>query len=221
MTGPITLTHLGHSCVLLELPRQDGTPAKILLDPGNLTPRVEPIAGLDAILVTHAHPDHIDPEQVRRLRADGSVPVYGDAATVKVLEDAGLGDAFVVSEDTTEVAGVDVTVSVGEHEEIYPGVPLPVNFGYLIAGRIFAPGDAFAVPESPVDVLLLPTGAPWMKLAETIDYLKAVSPHVVIPVHDGGLATPHREMHRTLMEKFAPEGTAVRRQSIGEALELG
>lgn len=221
MTGSITLTHLGHSCVLLQVNRQDGTAAKILLDPGNLTPPIEPIAGLDAILITHAHPDHVDPEQVSRLRAGASVPVYGDSATVKVLEDAHVDDAFVVSEDTTEVAGVDVVVSVSEHEEIYPGVPLPANLGYLIGGRVFAPGDAFAVPDFPVDVLLLPTGAPWMKLAETIDYLKAVAPREVVPVHDGGLATPHREMHRSLMEKFAPEGTAIHRQAIGEVLELG
>lgn len=48
-------------------------------------------------------------------------------------------------------------------------MPVPIDLGYLIARRICAPGDAFAVPELPVDVLLLLTEAPWMKLTETID----------------------------------------------------
>ena len=91
----------------------------------------------------------------------------------------------------------------------------------MIAGRVFAPGDAFAVPDFAVEVLLAPTGAPWMKLSETIDYVAAVAPRTVIPVHDGGLAPAHREMHRALMGKFAPEGTTVHPLAIGEAFDLG
>ena len=74
MTRGITLTHLGHSCVLVEVPRGDGTAAKILLDPGTLAPPLSHRQGLDAILITHAHPDHLDPEQVRRVRGGENVP---------------------------------------------------------------------------------------------------------------------------------------------------
>jgi len=220
MNQAIRLSTLGHSCVLVELVGEDGVTAKVLLDPGSLTPPLEPIDGLDAILVTHAHPDHVDPAQVNRLRADGPVPVFGDATTAKVLGEAEVVDVTVVAPGEVTIAGVRIDVSEWKHQDIYPGVPVPVDFGYLIDGRVFAPGDAFAIPEFAVDTLLLPTGAPWMKLAETIDYMRTISPRTVIPVHDGGLAPAHREMHRGLMQKFAPEGTTVLRPSIGDEITL-
>ena len=214
----IQLTTLGHSCVLVE--DAERPEAKLLLDPGSLTPALSPIADLGAVLVTHAHADHIDPEQIRRLREHVPVPVYGDAATVSLLQDAGVDDLHELPTGASEIAGLPVSVSEWSHETIYPGVPLPTDLGLLLAGRVFAPGDAFAVPEFPVEVLLLPTGAPWMKLSEAIDYLREVSPRLAVPVHDGGLAAPHREMHRTLMQKFAPTGTTVLRPQLGERIDL-
>ncbi|MFT4231998.1 MAG: hypothetical protein QM606_04365, partial [Leucobacter sp.] len=135
--------------------------------------------------------------------------------------DAGLEDLEELAPGRAAIAGVEVEVSEWPHEQIYPGVPVPADYGYLVGGRVFAPGDAFAVPESEVDVLLLPTGAPWMKLSDAIDYLRAVSPRVAIPVHDGGLADAHRELHRGLMRRFAPEGTEVLAPEPGERIALG
>lgn len=219
MTTPLALTPLGHSCVLIEIGTVDAT-VRVVIDPGNLTPQLTPIEGLDAILVTHAHQDHVDPAQIERLRGGEAVPVYGDEAAVQIITEAGLAGAEAVQPGAISISGLAVDVSQWEHEPIYPGVPVPVDLGFLISGRIFAPGDSFAVPDFVVDVLLLPTGAPWMKLAETIDYMRAVAPRIVVPVHDGGLAKAHREMHRSLMQKFAPDGTTVLRPETGERVEL-
>ncbi|MFT4228753.1 MAG: MBL fold metallo-hydrolase [Microbacterium sp.] len=218
-TLTLTLTLRGHSCVLVEVRRADRR-TRLLLDPGSLTPALQACADLDGILVTHAHPDHITADQVRAVRGGAAVPLYGDAASCAVATDAGLDDVHVVEPGTLTVGGVDIDVTSWAHEVIYPGVPLPVDYGFHIAGAVFAPGDAFARPEHPVDVLLLPTGAPWMKLSETIDYLRAVAPRIAIPVHDGGLAAPHQQMHRALIAKFAPEGTTVLTPPLGEPVEL-
>lgn len=217
---PRTLTAHGHSCVALDFGEDGAEPFRLLIDPGNLTPSLEGVRA-DAVLITHAHPDHVDPGQLQALRRSGHVPVYGSSAVAKLLADRGIvDDVKVIGAGELEVGGVRIQVTSTAHEVIYPGVPLPENLAFDIAGSVFVPGDSFALPSNPVDVLLVPTGAPWMKLSETIDYLKQVSPRRIVPVHDGGLGPAHRNMHRTLMTKFAPEGTEVYPLEVGESLEL-
>ena len=51
----LTLSTWGHACVRIE---RDGR--RLVLDPGAFS---DPAAldGADAVLITHAHPDHVDP----------------------------------------------------------------------------------------------------------------------------------------------------------------
>ena len=56
------VTHFGHSCVLL-----DTGAARLLIDPGNFSTDFENLTGLDAVLVTHQHPDHLDLERLPAL----------------------------------------------------------------------------------------------------------------------------------------------------------
>jgi hypothetical protein len=41
---------------------------------------------------------------------------------------------------------------------------------------LFAPGE-------PVDVLAAPAAAPWMRISEAVDYLRAVAPARAVPIH--------------------------------------
>ena len=217
-TPGLRLTRYGHSCVLVEVDHQDRT-ARLLLDPGNLCEPLTGLGPLDAVLVTHAHQDHIDAEQIARLQRAAGFQVFGPRGVSDVLEDVDVS-TVVVEPGVFEVAGVSVKAFETPHESIYSGVPLPTNVAFEIAGRVLAPGDSLQQLDGQFDVVLAPTGAPWMKLSEAIDYVRAMSPRVIVPVHDGGLAAPHQALHQSLMTKFAPSESEVRLLGTGERFDV-
>src|SRR6476619_7732958 len=81
------LTHFGHSCLLAEF-NDDGAETTVLFDPGNFSHGFEGITGLDAILITHQHPDHADTARLPALLDDNPhAALYADPQTAQQLGD--------------------------------------------------------------------------------------------------------------------------------------
>lgn len=175
------LTKHEHACVVLE---KDG--ASIVIDPGSFSSgAAEIIAGVDAILITHEHFDHINEAAVNEaLAARPDLRVYAPAALGGML--AAHQDQFtaVATGDSLTIGSFAVTVHGSQHAMIHPDIPVIPNVGYLIDGSLYHPGDAYLVPEVPVSVLLLPTSGPWMKLGEAADYVRAVRPQQIVQIHE-------------------------------------
>lgn len=216
------LTHYGHACVVIEDP--SGSAGRILIDPGNLAVDLDGVGDIDAVLITHEHPDHIEPAKLGGLRrANPALELYGGPGTPEALPPEERERLAVLSTDGTDqatVAGWEVTATTSIHATIYPALPDIANNAYRVAGRVWHPGDAFVLPGQRVEVLLLPIGAPWLKLAEAVDYLRAVAPDLAIPIHQGGLAPAHRELHCGLLARFAPAGTELLAPQIGVPVDV-
>ncbi|MBO0775207.1 MAG: MBL fold metallo-hydrolase [Actinobacteria bacterium] len=173
-------TKLGHACVRLE---KDG--AVLVADPGAFSEE-DALAGANAVLITHEHPDHVHADRLRAaMAADPGLQVWTTAALAEQFADSGGRVHAVTHGDTFTAAGFGVHAYGSEHAVLHQDIPLVANTGFLIDGEVFHPGDALTVPEDPVRTLLLPVNAPWLKLSEMIDYGRAVAPQRGYAIHDG------------------------------------
>lgn len=215
------ITHYGHACVVIDDPAAaSGT---ILVDPGSLAGELDGVGGVDAVLVTHEHVDHIEAGRLARLRKDNpELALFANPGTRDALPPQERERVSLLEGDevASEIAGWDVVTTTVTHASIYPAIPDIANNAYLFGGRVFHPGDALRPPAQPVDVLLLPIGAPWLKLSEAIDYLRTVAPRMAIPIHQGGLTQPHQALHCQLLRAFAPEGTELVVPELGSPLTV-
>jgi L-ascorbate metabolism protein UlaG (beta-lactamase superfamily) len=187
------ITWIGHSTVLIEL---DGV--RLLTDPllrrhvlhlRRVGADAAAIERVDAVLISHAHADHLDAGSLERLDVGRLIAPAGVAKRVR-----GWVDDVVELDvgDEIEVGAVRVAATAAEHTGR--------SLGYLVAGsvRIYFAGDTdffegmreLAAPG--LDVALLPIGG-WgprlppghlnpLRAAQALDLLR---PRIAIPIHWG------------------------------------
>ena len=193
----------------------------LVVDPGSFS-AADALEGADAVLITHEHVDHVVADRLRAaiqrnpdLRIWSTRTVAGSltGAHVEAVAD---GEAFSID------GRFDVQVRGEWHAVVHPDVPRILNVGFVVDGLVFHPGDAFTLPAQPVDTLLVPVHAPWSKVAEVIDYVRAVKPRQVIPIHDGLLNDVGLALVDGLLGERGPGiGAEYRRVANAASIELG
>jgi L-ascorbate metabolism protein UlaG (beta-lactamase superfamily) len=203
------LTHFGHACLLVE-----AAGARILLDPGMFSSGFESLTGLDAVLITHQHPDHVDVERLPALlAANAQAALVTEPQIAEQLRENGLAPEPLRPGEQREFGGLRLRGVGGEHARLYEDDPVIGNVGMLLSApdepTFFHPGDAYSAVPDGVDVLALPLAAPWTGGRGTIDFVRAVSPRVAVPIHDGMLAPAGRNLYVSIMSARGPESTHV------------
>jgi L-ascorbate metabolism protein UlaG (beta-lactamase superfamily) len=178
------LTKFGHSCVRIE---HDG--GVLVIDPGAFT---EPAAldGVDAVLVTHEHADHLNVDALAdALGKRPAVTVHTHPSVLSKMEALAGAVTAVESGDDFTAAGIAVRAYGGLHAEIHPELPRVPNLGFLVNDLVYHPGDSFDVPDDvQIDTLFVPVSAPWLKLSEAVAFVRAVAPRRAFALHDALLS---------------------------------
>lgn len=207
------ITHLGHACLLIETAN-----TRLLVDPGSFSSGYQDLTELDAVFLTHQHPDHVDPDSLPDLLANSpGADLLAEPETVDALE---LDTGTPFPSGGSRVLG-DLTVAAvgGQHARNHDLVPMIGNVGLLIREQagptLFHPGDSYADAPAGVDVLAFPLNAPWTRLSETLDFVRAVSAPVQIPIHDALLSGVGRSMYLMHVGNFGPAGSELRDLSDG------
>jgi len=200
------LTWLGHSCAAIRL---DGL--LLVTDPvlrarvahlrrkGSVDPAS--LKGVDAILISHIHHDHLDLPSLDRI--DRSAQVLVPAGAGGVLRRRGFRSVReVVRGEEVDLGAVRVRVTHAEHDSARRmGTARTQPVGYVIAGSrtVYFAGDTDLFPEmvdlGKIDVALLPVAGWGPRLpaghldpARAVQALELIEPRIAIPIHWGTYA---------------------------------
>jgi L-ascorbate metabolism protein UlaG (beta-lactamase superfamily) len=216
------LTKYTHACVRLEKNNR-----VLVLDPGNFSETAEALAGAEALLVTHEHPDHIDvPAVVAALKGNRDLAVFAPAGVAgslrKETSEAAARIHAVEPGSSFEAAGFEVRSFGGQHALIHPQIPVVANIGYLVDGNVYHPGDSFVIPDgTSVQTLLVPIHAPWSKSAEVVDFVIGVRASRAFQIHDGLLNGNGLKIVEGHVKRLgAKYGTEYQHLAAGESVEV-
>jgi|SRR5829696_8582871 len=160
---------VGHATLLIEL---DG--ARVLTDPllrmgiahvrrRVPLPDIADLLPLDAVLVSHAHADHLDPMSLRQVARD--CPVIAPRGCAGLLRRSGVREVIEVEEgDRVDAGGIAVEAVHADHDgRRYPVGPPIAALGFLLdaSTRIYFAGDTdlfdgMAALAGSVDLAALP-----------------------------------------------------------------
>lgn len=191
------LTKFEHACFTVE---KDGQ--VLVVDPGDFTTDFAVPTSVVGVVITHEHPDHFDKDRLREIvDKNPDVVIVAHESITSQLGD--FKTQTVTANEGFKIGNFELDFYGGEHAVIHPSIPTISNLGVMINNAIFYPGDSFVLPETPVKILALPIGAPWLKISETIDYLLAVRPELAFPTHDAVLSSIGKSVPDNRIPSFA------------------
>jgi L-ascorbate metabolism protein UlaG (beta-lactamase superfamily) len=204
--GDLTIQPIDHASLVLRLGAQT-----IYIDPVGGAARYAGLPPPTAVLVTHEHGDHFDPQTLDALIGPRSTPIITAAGVAEKLTPRLLEQATVLGYgESGTLDGIHVT-AIAAHNTSPDRLryhPRGLGNGYVLTlgdKRLYVSGDTEPTPEmlalENIDVAFLPMNLPYTMLAEqAAEAAKTFKPAVVYPFHYG--SGPEPEKFADLMQGF-------------------
>ncbi len=207
------ITKRAHAHLVVELDDR-----RLVIDPGSFSSVAEEHQ-VDAVVVTHEHGDHWTAAHLHSiLDRNPAAAVYGPQSFADAVTDY---DVSVVQDGDRVAAGPFELLFCGSaHAPVHASFPPAANVGVTVNGTLYHPGDSYVLPGEVVDVVAVPLGGPWHKLAESIDWLSAMKPAQLLNIHDETLSAAGRRMAGDVLGRVASQwGGRYASLAPGESIE--
>ncbi len=174
----------------------------LVFDPVEFTEKIPVLKNVVAIIITHKHSDHLQPEVISRiLLKNPAAQVFTTSDAVSNVKEAVVAKAG----ESYRVGGFKLDFFGKDHAAIIPGQIPCENIGVVVDEKVINPGDSFDLPDLKPEVLFVPIAAPWSKVSESIDFVKKANPSVAIPVHDAVLSELGKKFNNNWVGKACDE----------------
>jgi L-ascorbate metabolism protein UlaG (beta-lactamase superfamily) len=179
-----SLQWIGHASFIY---RKNGI--NIFIDPFNISPSIT--AKADLVLITHAHFDHCNPNEIRKISKQGTRVI----AAPNCFDNESFKDFEVIrAGESIDFKGINISavpaynvkknrLSFHPKEKGWVGYVLEAG-----DGKVYHAGDTDFTDEMSMlknlDIALMPMGGTYvMDVDEVIEAAKAMSPKTVVPMH--------------------------------------
>jgi L-ascorbate metabolism protein UlaG (beta-lactamase superfamily) len=190
--GDLTITFIGHGTLMFSYL---GT--TIHVDPWSKLADYSKLPKADIVLITHEHPDHLDPSALALITRKGTTTIL-----TRSCRDMGIKGTVMANGDTMTVSGITIEAVpayniVNKRPDGRPYHPKGVGNGYILTfggTRVYVAGDTENTPEMKklqrIDIAFLPMNLPYTMTPEMVaDAALAFKPKILYPYHFGDTET--------------------------------
>jgi L-ascorbate metabolism protein UlaG (beta-lactamase superfamily) len=187
-TGALTVTFIGHGTLMLEFSGRI-----IHVDPWSHLVDYARLPKANIILITHEHPDHLDPQAIKTIRASQTVVILTEACAKQVTDGLPMKNGDTRTVDGILIEAVPAYNLVQKRPDGTPFHPKGLGNGYVLTFgdmRVYIAGDSENTPEMKalknIAVAFLPMNLPYTMTPEMVaDAGKAFRPRILYPYHTG------------------------------------
>jgi L-ascorbate metabolism protein UlaG (beta-lactamase superfamily) len=190
--GDIAITFIGHGTLMVKF---DG---KIIhIDPVGMYADYAAMPKADVILVTHEHPDHLDPRAIEQVSSEKTALVLPEVCAAKLKKGTVMKNGDRKKLSAFVIEAVPAYNIVGKRPDGKPFHPKGAGNGYVITcgeTRIYVAGDTENIPDmaalKDIHVAFLPMNLPYTMTPEmAAEAAKVIKPKILYPYHYGSSDT--------------------------------